>query len=133
MTAVSYAPTQSALSGRTLAAAIREDGPLPVAQVRTIAVQLLELLEAAHLSGVVHGNIHPGTVLLSDDGQASLLHASGHGITDPSRSGDLISLGATLFAASSGRPGPLRPLIEGLLAPDPAHRWNIARARAALI
>ena len=70
---------------------------------------------------------------------------------------DLYSLGATLFTAVEGRPpfdrgdlfatlaavvedapapflraGPLRPVIEGLLAKEPDRRWGIDRTRAAL-
>jgi len=70
---------------------------------------------------------------------------------------DLFSLGATLFAAVEGRPpfdkgslfatliavvedaptpflraGPLRPVIEGLLAKNPERRLSAARARDAL-
>ena len=70
---------------------------------------------------------------------------------------DLFSLGATLFTAVEGRPpfdrgsplatltavlvdrpapflraGPLRPVIEGLLAKDPGRRLNAGQARAAL-
>jgi eukaryotic-like serine/threonine-protein kinase len=70
---------------------------------------------------------------------------------------DLFSLGATLFTAVEGRPpfdrgdllatltavaedapapflraGPLRPVIEGLLAKDPHRRLNADQARAAL-
>ena len=75
----------------------------------------------------------------------------------PEPAGDLFSLGATLYAAVEGRPpfdrsdlfatlaavvedppapflraGPLRPVIEGLLAKEPGRRWGIAQARAAL-
>jgi serine/threonine protein kinase len=70
---------------------------------------------------------------------------------------DLYSLGATLFAAVEGRPpfdrgavhatftavvndapapfkhaGPLRPVIEGLLAKDPGRRLSTEQTRAAL-
>ena len=70
---------------------------------------------------------------------------------------DLFSLGATLFTAVEGRPpfdrgsllatltavlvdlpapflraGPLRPVIEGLLAKDPGQRLSAGQARAAL-
>lgn len=70
---------------------------------------------------------------------------------------DLFSLGATMYAAVEGRPpfnrpdalttltavvhedpapptraGALTPVLEGLLAKDPAQRWDVARTRQAL-
>ena len=77
---------------------------------------------------------------------------------DSGPSCDLFSLGATLFTAVEGRPpfdrgsllatltavlvdgpapflraGPLRPVIEGLLAKDPGRRLSVGQARAALL
>ncbi len=76
---------------------------------------------------------------------------------DSGPASDLFSLGATLFTAVEGRPafdrgsvfatltavlvdgpapflraGPLRPVIEGLLAKDPGRRLSAGQARAAL-
>ncbi|WP_250031187.1 serine/threonine-protein kinase [Paractinoplanes maris] len=76
----------------------------------------------------------------------------------PEPASDLFTLGATLYAAVEGRSpfdrgdlfatmlavteatpapfhraGPLRPVIEGLLAADPARRWSVEQAREALI
>ena len=76
---------------------------------------------------------------------------------EPEPASDLFSLGATLFAAVEGRPafdkgdlydtlaavvqddpapfqcaGPLRPVIEGLLAKEPGRRLSAAAARVAL-
>jgi len=76
----------------------------------------------------------------------------------PEPASDLFSLGATLFAAVEGQPpfneaslfdtvaagvagepapllhaGPLRPVIEGLLAKNPAERLTGERARMALL
>lgn len=122
MTAVSYAPAPRTVSGRTLADVLREDGPLPVARVQAIGLRLLDALVASH-----HGNLHPGTVLLHDDGRVALLGPAAGGPA----AGDLISLGATLFAASGGRPGPLRPVIEDLLTADDPELAGPARAALA--
>ena len=82
-----------------MADAIREEGRLPVEQVRAIGLQLLEALEAAHATGVVHGNVQPGAVQLCADGRVILLLTAPGGAAEPTRAGDLLSLGATLFAA----------------------------------
>ncbi|MFB4264242.1 serine/threonine-protein kinase [Nonomuraea sp. GTA35] len=57
---------------RTLGALIRDDGPMPPAEVAGIGVQLLEALRAAHAAGVLHRDVKPDNVLLSEDGRAVL-------------------------------------------------------------
>jgi hypothetical protein len=130
MTAVSYAPARRPLGSRTLADAIRAEGRLPLDQVCRIGLRLLDALEAAHAAGVVHGNVQPGTVQLFDDDRVILLFGAEGGVAEPTRDGDLVALGATLFAASAGRPGFLRPMIDDLL--DPGTRCGIDQIRAAL-
>jgi eukaryotic-like serine/threonine-protein kinase len=128
-----------ALSGRTLATTLRDRGPLPVDQATHVGLRLLEVLEATHRAGVVHRDVKP----------------SHGGEVDPAS--DLFSLGATLFTVVEGRSpfakgcpaatltavvddppapflraGPLGPVIEGLLAKDPARRLHTDQARRAL-
>ncbi len=59
------------LPGRTLADEIAT-GPLPIARVRAVADQVLRALEAAHDAGIIHRDIKPGNVLLTDDGTAKV-------------------------------------------------------------
>ncbi|WP_253236599.1 serine/threonine-protein kinase [Paractinoplanes aksuensis] len=173
-----------ALSGRTLADVLREDGPRPVEQVRRIGLSLLDALVAVHRAGIVHRDVKPGNVQLCADGRVVLIDfgiawspASGPGApaegfegspayvspeqmygAPPEPASDLFTLGATLYAAVEGRSpfdrgdlfatmlavteadpapfrlaGPLRPVIEGLLAADPARRWTLDQAREALV
>jgi serine/threonine protein kinase len=171
------------LSGRTLAEALRVDGPLPVDEVAHIGLCLLDVLQAVHRAGVVHRDVTPANVYLCEDGRVVLTDfgiawtadrgssflpsefvgsppytppegVQGGTLGPPS---DLFSLGATLFAAVEGKPafdkgsvldtvaavladapapyrraGPLRPLINGLLAKKPQHRPSATAASAAL-
>ena len=59
------------LSGDTLRTAL-ECGPLPVAAVRTLAVQMLSALEAGARAGLVHCDIKPGNILATGDGRWKL-------------------------------------------------------------
>ena len=171
------------LSGRTMADALASDGPLPTAQVRWIALHLVDALGAVHRVGLVHSDVKPANVQLCDDGRVVLMDfgiaaaiddgqtlssealAGSPAYMSPERArgdavgpaSDLFSLGATLFAAVEGkspfgagdpfstlvavveaRPspfvnaGPLRPMIEALLAKDPADRLTVDQATTAL-
>jgi len=54
------------LSGKTLADRIREEGALPLSQVLTVLAQTLSALEAAHAQRIVHRDIKPDNVFLTD-------------------------------------------------------------------
>jgi serine/threonine protein kinase len=60
------------IDGRSLASAIREDGPLPEEAVRSIGVQVAEALAFAHAHGVLHNDVKPANVLLDSSGKAHL-------------------------------------------------------------
>jgi serine/threonine protein kinase len=117
------------LSGRTLAAALDSDGPLPIEDVTDIGLSLLDVLQATHRAGIVHRDVKPANVHLCDGGRVVLMDfgiartiddgctvSSGLLAGSPAyispeqfrcgevrRESDLFSLGATLFAAVEGR------------------------------
>jgi serine/threonine protein kinase len=54
--------------GPSLATAVAEAGPLPVAAVWKLAAGLVEALQAVHACGLVHRDLKPANVLLAIDG-----------------------------------------------------------------
>jgi len=116
------------LSGRTLAQALAADGPLPIDQVTTIGLSLVDVLQATHRAGIVHRDVKPANVHLCDGGRVVLMDfgiartiedgstvssgllAGSPAYISPEQfrcgevgpASDLFSLGATLFAAAEG-------------------------------
>ncbi len=114
---------------RSLHDAIKQDGPMPHAEVARIGLQVLGGLRAAHAVGVLHRDVKPHNVLLADDGRvvltdfglatfegaektSDLLMGSPHYVAperltadiDQGEAADLWSLGATLYTAVEGHP-----------------------------
>src|SRR5688572_15006524 len=54
--------------GITLKQRIERDGPLPLAEALDIATQVADGLAKAHAQGIVHRDIKPGNLILTDDG-----------------------------------------------------------------
>ncbi|MFI7133276.1 serine/threonine-protein kinase [Nonomuraea sp. NPDC050153] len=128
--------------GRSLDRVVRDDGPMPPHRVAEIGLRMLDALAAAHASGILHRDVKPANVLLTDDGQVLLTDfgiatiAGDTGLTQtgmltgspgyiaPERLrgeadgplADLWSLGATLFTAVEGGPPFPRPNEAAVLA-----------------
>jgi len=56
------------LKGRTLTEVLKEEGALPVPRVIDIAVQVCKALEAVHAAGVIHRDLKPDNIYLTERG-----------------------------------------------------------------
>jgi eukaryotic-like serine/threonine-protein kinase len=60
------------ITGTSLATALRAEKTMPATRAATIAAQVATALSYAHRHGVVHRDIKPGNVLITDDGQVKV-------------------------------------------------------------
>jgi serine/threonine-protein kinase len=60
------------VEGDTLADRIQQ-GPIPVEEALKLALQIAEALEAAHERGVIHRDLKPGNIKVTDEGQVKVL------------------------------------------------------------
>jgi eukaryotic-like serine/threonine-protein kinase len=60
------------VEGRSLKDRLADEGPLEIAEATRIAAEVLTALAYAHRTGLVHRDIKPGNILLSDDGKVQV-------------------------------------------------------------
>jgi serine/threonine protein kinase len=60
------------VEGDTLEAELRR-GPIPIERALSIALQIAEALEAAHEAGIIHRDVKPANVKITDSGRVKVL------------------------------------------------------------
>lgn len=110
------------IEGRSLADVIREDGTLTPHRAAEVGLAILDVLRAAHRQGILHRDVKPSNVLISDDGRVVL---TDFGIAqvegDPSITSTGMLVGAPSYIsperARGQRPGPAADMwsLGGLL------------------
>ncbi|HEX6075355.1 MAG TPA: protein kinase family protein [Micromonosporaceae bacterium] len=104
------------------------EAPLEPSRAIAVARAVADALSAVHATGVCHGNVHPGTVLLSVDGRVVLGDARAN--DQATAEGDVRAVGATLYCGLTGHwpPGigpsrraalPEAPILENGTIPSP--------------
>jgi hypothetical protein len=74
--------------------------PLDAERATLVTHAVAEAVSALHVAGIVHGNVHPGTILIADDGRVVLLDAHADAPSDPEF--DVRAVGAVLYACLTG-------------------------------
>ncbi|MGG7573194.1 protein kinase domain-containing protein [Streptomyces sirii] len=110
------------VEGRSLAEVVRDDGPLTPRRAAEVGLAVLDVLRSAHGEGILHRDVKPSNVLMSDDGRVVL---TDFGIAqvegDPSVTSTGMLVGAPSYIsperARGHKPGPPADLwsLGGLL------------------
>jgi hypothetical protein len=87
------------VDGRSLRELVAE-APLDADRATTVAAAVASAVAAVHATGMVHGNVHPGTVLVGSDGRVVLADARADDAA--TADGDVRAVGAALYAALTG-------------------------------
>src|SRR5437764_1989338 len=76
------------------------DGPFDPDRGALVAAAIADAVAAVHATGMAHGNVHPGTVLVASDGRVVLTDARADESVTPDA--DVRAVGAILYCALTG-------------------------------
>jgi hypothetical protein len=88
------------VEGSSLREVVAAEGPLDAGRATAIVSAVSAAVSAIHATGMAHGNIHPGTVLVAGDGRVVLADARASEQT--TGAGDVRCLGAVLYFGLTG-------------------------------
>ncbi|WP_411121544.1 protein kinase domain-containing protein [Streptomyces sp. x-19] len=106
------------VEGRSLAEAVRDDGPLTPRRAAEVGLAVLDVLRAAHGQGILHRDVKPSNVLISDDGRVVL---TDFGIAQVEGDPSVTSTGMLVGAPSYISPERARGQKPG----PPADLWSL--------
>lgn len=99
------------LRGRPLDEVLKDDGPMSSRRVTRIATQVLKSLMEAHEQGIIHRDIKPPNIFLSDfPGEPDFVTVLDFGIAKPiAKEGDVASTALTAHGMPIGTPAYMAP------------------------
>ncbi|WKN47191.1 serine/threonine-protein kinase [Nocardioides sp. Arc9.136] len=104
--------------GTTLAELVRTRGPLPTDEAARVLAQAADALAAAHAAGIVHRDVKPSNMLVTEDGRVKL---SDFGIARAEADASLTQTGLV-----TGSPAYLAPEVaSGRQASPPSDVWSL--------
>jgi hypothetical protein len=106
------------IDGQSLAQLVRDNGPLPPEQATRLLWQVADALSAAHGAGIVHRDVKPSNILVTDSGQAKL---TDFGIARAQADASLTQTGLV-----TGSPAYLAPEVaSGSTADSASDVWSL--------
>ncbi|AUH41078.1 serine/threonine-protein kinase [Streptomyces sp. CMB-StM0423] len=106
------------IEGRSLSDLTRDDGPLTPRRAAEVGLAVLDVLRSAHREGILHRDVKPSNVLISDDGRVVL---SDFGIAQVEGDPSITTTGMLVGAPSYISPERARGQKPG----PPADLWSL--------